>query len=109
MIDENKLNALSGAVLGDGDLWAFMPDGRLVKIAGPGASDDFRNLRNASLIMYHTLGNVETWVEFLIAWLESVGGEVAVDKALKLQAAVRVSRRCATEGLEKIATDQKKG
>lgn len=107
MIDEQYLQRIGGVVLMDGDLWAIDPGQPPVKITGPGASDDFRNLRNASLVMYSTLTNVEAWFERMSVWLEAVGAEEAVDSVLKLQAAVRVSRRCAIEGLEKLASDKK--
>lgn len=107
MIDEDKLKRLLGAVLQDGDLWAIEPGEPLVKVTGPGASDDFRNLRNASLLMYATLTNAELWIERLSVWLELVGGDNAIDSVLKMQAAIRVSRRCAIEGLENIASDKK--
>jgi hypothetical protein len=107
LIDEAYLKRVVGVVLQDGDLWAIDPGQPPVKITGPDASDEFRNLRNASLIMYSTLTNAEEWFEKLLIWLEACNAEVAVDSVLKLQAAVRVSRRCAIEGLENLASGKK--
>lgn len=107
LIDEQQLQRVMGVVLQDGDLWAIEPGQAPVKITGPDASPDYRNLRNASLVMYSTLTNCEEWFEKLLAWLEASNAEFAVDSVLKIQAAVRVSRRCAIEGIEKLASDKK--
>lgn len=107
MTNHDELQRLTGAVLADGNLWAIDENGRLFQVTGEGASDHFRNLRNGSLLMYRTLTNAEDWVEKLTVWLEAAGGEVAVNAALQMQGAIRVTRRIAVEGLENIADIKK--
>jgi hypothetical protein len=107
MIEDDDLKRTIGAVMHDGNLWAFLPDGSIVQAAGDGADPRYRNLRNASLVMYHTLSNAEGWIEKLITWLEAAGAEDAVDGTLKMQAAISVTRRIAREGLETLAVDKK--
>ncbi len=107
-MNHNELKALTGAVFADGNLWAVREDGSVLQITGDNALEEFRHLRNASLLMYRTLTNAEDWIDKLTLWLEAAGGEVAVNAALNMQAAIRVSRRVALEGLENIA-EYKKG
>lgn len=108
MSDEQRLKTLSGVVLEDGCLWAIQAPGKpLLKITGPDADPQFAPLRNASLVMFQTLSNAEAWIELLITWLESVGGETAVDSALKMQGAIHATKICALEGVENVAKRKK--
>jgi hypothetical protein len=103
-----QLMSLGGVVWSDAHLWAIPLDGsRPIPITGPQGEEAFRNLRNASLLMFQTLSHAEVWTERLSVWLEAAGGEEAVDSVLKMQSAIRVSRRCAIEGLENIAAIKK--
>jgi len=107
MIEDDDLKRTIGAVMQDGNMWAFLPTGEIVQATGDGADPRYRNLRNASLVMYHTLSNAEVWSERLIVWLEAAGIEDAIDSTLKIQAAISVTRRIAREGLETLAVDKK--
>jgi hypothetical protein len=103
----DELMSLGGVVFKDGELWALPANGRPVPITGPHAEECFRNLRNSSLLMYQTLTHAEQWCELFVVFLEAANANEAVSNVLKMQAAIRVSRRCAIEGLENIA-DMKK-
>ena len=108
MVTHEQLLTLTGVVDRDGVLWAVPGDGTpAFPITGPDASPDFRNLRNASLLMYRTIAEVETGMSALAEWLESVGGETAVEGVLRMQSAMNVTRRCAIDGIEKVARDRK--
>lgn len=108
MKTDSDLAALTGVVFQDGNLWALDPQtGQVAQVTGEGANAEFRNLRNASLLMFHTLTNAENWTEKLITWLEAAGGEEAVISSLRMQAAIAVTRRIAIEGMENIAVDKK--
>lgn len=111
MVNKTDLATLTGVIFNDGCLWAInRRTGELIgPLTGPQGLDDFANLRNASLLMFHTLANAETWIEKLSIWLEVAGGEEAVDSVLKMQAAISVTLRCAVEGLDKIADMKKDG
>ncbi len=108
MIDHDELARLQGAVLSDGNLWAIYPDGSVKQMTGDGASEEFRNLRNASLVMYRALSDAQNWTELLITWLEAAEAEGAVAATLNVQAAIGVCRRIAVEGLENIADNKNK-
>lgn len=110
MKSHDQLMTLSGIVDRDGVLWAFDLNGdprQVEPITGPEASPDFRNLRNASLLMYVTIVEVQTAIERLTEWLETINGEPAVEGLLRLQASMYVTRRCAIEGIEKVAKERK--
>lgn len=64
---------------------------------------DFRNLIGAAHLLYRTNAEIETGLQTLIELLEAHGGDALVNSIQQMASSLNVARRCAIEGLEKIA------
>lgn len=93
-----------------GLLWALRPDGALEQVTYPdGITPAYRNLINASLLLYNANFVVGNGMPLLVDWAEYTGNEAIVHAVTTFEANLHISRRCAIEGIENVAATIKKG
>jgi hypothetical protein len=112
MLTDAKLKALTGVVdPTTGILWALPADGSPpVAVTYPnGVNLEFRNLLNASIILYRIVGECEEVLNALHDFFAEQGIEQLIAPVTNTAASCQVARRCAIEGLEKIAARREKG
>lgn len=92
-----------------GNLWAFEDRGGtpVPVIVDGEINPAYRNILNASLLMFRTLEELRPSFERLIECLEAYNVEQFVGPVDKLLAAVAVAERCAKEGVLNVIATQK--
>jgi hypothetical protein len=111
MLTEAKLKRLTGVVdPATGILWALSEDGSPpIAVTYPnGVNLDFRNVVNASLMMYRVLSDTETVFAALHDYFVDNGLEELIEPVTNAEVTIRLARRCAIEGLEKINARREK-
>lgn len=93
-----------------GLLWAIRPDGAVEQVTYPnGITPAYRNLINASLLLYVTNHVVANGLIAVTEWAEATGNDRIVHATTTFEANLNLARRCAIEGLQNIAANQKSG
>jgi hypothetical protein len=91
-----------------GILWAILPDGTMEQVtADEGIAPAYRNLINASLLLYNTNVVVANGLSAIAEWAEATGNDRIVHAVTTFEANLNLARVCALEGLEKVAARQK--
>lgn len=87
-----------------GLLWAVRPDKRLEQVTFPGGvTPAYRNLINASLMLYGANNGVALGLQTVVDWAEGSGNERIVHAVTTFEANLNIARRCAIDGLENVA------
>jgi hypothetical protein len=91
-----------------GLLWAIRADGAMEQVTYPdGVTPAYRNLINASLMLFATNVVVAHGLEAVVDWAEGTGNESVVNSVTIFEANLNLARRCAIEGLENVAAAKK--
>jgi hypothetical protein len=110
LLTHSDLIARKALIDSNGILWALSLDGSRERVLDLNdVAADFRPLIGASLILFAANVVVGEGLKAVVEWAESSGNDKIVNAVTTFEANLNVSRRCAIEGLEKIAAKQKSG
>lgn len=94
-----------------GLLWAIpknAPGSRIQVTFEGGVNPDFRNLVNASLLLYANALSLKPTLSSMIEALEEVEAESLTAAVMRMEAALNVALLCAEQGIEIISRDRDK-